>query len=49
MIALIEAHGFAFVAKCEVNANREDPADHPDGVWMLPPNFAASPMPTSRG
>jgi predicted methyltransferase len=39
VIAMIEAHGFEFVAKSEVNANRKDPADHPDGVWMLPPNY----------
>jgi predicted methyltransferase len=39
VIALIEAHGFALVAKSELNANKKDPADHADGVWMLPPNY----------
>jgi len=39
VIALVEAHGFTFVAKSEINANRKDPANHKDGVWMLPPNF----------
>lgn len=39
VIALVEAHGFTFVAKSEINANRKDPADHKDGVWTLPPNF----------
>ncbi|MFM5907256.1 MAG: class I SAM-dependent methyltransferase [Novosphingobium sp.] len=39
VIALVEAHGFTFVGKSEVNANKKDPANHKDGVWMLPPNF----------
>jgi predicted methyltransferase len=39
VIALIEAHGFELVAKSEVNANPADPADHPGGVWSLPPNL----------
>ncbi len=39
VIALIEAHGFALVGKSEVNANPNDPANHPDGVWTLPPNY----------
>jgi predicted methyltransferase len=39
VIALIEAHGFDLVAKSEINANKKDPANHPDGVWMLPPNY----------
>lgn len=37
VIALIEAHGFELVGKSEVNANRKDRADHPKGVWELPP------------
>lgn len=39
VIALVEAQGFDFVAKSEVNANPADPADHAVGVWALPPNF----------
>jgi predicted methyltransferase len=39
VIALVEAHGFTFVGKSEINANKKDPADHKEGVWMLPPNF----------
>lgn len=27
------------VASSEVNANRKDTADHPAGVWTLPPTF----------
>lgn len=36
-IGLIEAHGFELVAKSEINANPRDPANHPGGVWTLPP------------
>lgn len=39
VIALVEAHGFTFVGKNEINANKKDPANHKDGVWVLPPNF----------
>ena len=35
--------GFAFVASSEVNANPEDPKDHPFGVWTLPPESRTSP------
>ena len=37
VIEMAEAAGFEFVAKSEVNANYLDTADHPDGVWSLPP------------
>ncbi len=39
VIALVEAHGFALVGRSEINANPRDPANHPAGVWMLPPNL----------
>ncbi len=39
VVALIEANGFELVAQSEINANPKDPADHPGGVWTLPPNF----------
>jgi predicted methyltransferase len=39
VIGLVEAYGFEFVAKSEINANRRDPADHANGVWVLPPGF----------
>jgi len=29
--------GFEFVASSEINANPRDTADHPMGVWTLPP------------
>ncbi|MFN3608685.1 MAG: class I SAM-dependent methyltransferase [Hyphomonas sp.] len=41
---LATAAGFEFVEASEINANPADTADHPFGVWTLPPNSA-----TSRG
>ncbi|BDX00734.1 class I SAM-dependent methyltransferase [Maricaulis maris] len=37
VIALAEEAGFEFVGASEVNANPADTADHPFGVWTLPP------------
>jgi len=31
--------GFRFVASSEINANPKDTADHPSGVWTLPPSL----------
>ena len=31
--------GFVFEESSEINANPKDNADHPLGVWMLPPNL----------
>lgn len=39
MIALMQAHGFDLAASSEMNANRKDSADYPDGVWVLPPTY----------
>lgn len=36
--ALAIAAGFEFASSSEVNANASDTADHPFGVWTLPPN-----------
>ena len=36
--ALAIAAGFEFAGSSEVNANTSDTADHPFGVWTLPPN-----------
>ena len=38
-IDLFEKAGFVFEAKSEVNANPDDTADHPMGVWSLPPSL----------
>lgn len=39
VIGLVEAHGFELVGASEINANAADPADHPEGVWELPPGL----------
>lgn len=40
-IRTIEAVGFKLVARSEVNANPKDTKDYEQGVWTLPPGFAA--------
>jgi len=37
VIALAEEAGFEFIGASEINANPADTADHPLGVWTLPP------------
>jgi len=39
VIALAEKAGFKLVAKSDINANERDSADHPAGVWSLPPTL----------
>jgi predicted methyltransferase len=39
VIAMVEAQGFTFVARSEINANPRDPANHEDGVWALLPSL----------
>ena len=41
VIQLAERAGFKFEESSEINANPKDTADHPLGVWMLPPNMRA--------
>ena len=36
---LAEKAGFQFVEASEINANPKDTADHPEGVWTLPPSL----------
>jgi predicted methyltransferase len=38
-IEMIERAGFELIGKSEVNANPKDTADHPEGVWTLPPTL----------
>lgn len=38
-IALAEAAGFRLLERSEINANPRDTADHPAGVWSLPPSL----------
>lgn len=39
VVRLAEAAGFRLDAASEVNANPRDTADHPGGVWALPPTY----------
>lgn len=39
VIALAQRAGFVFEAASEINANPKDSADHPEGVWTLPPTL----------
>jgi predicted methyltransferase len=43
VIEKIEAAGFSFAGKSEINANPWDTKDYPNGVWSLPPSFQAGP------
>ena len=42
VIALAEQAGFVFEASSSVNDNPTDTADHPFGVWTLPPSARSS-------
>jgi len=39
VIQLAESAGFKLLARSEINANPKDNADHPKGVWTLPPTL----------
>ena len=39
IVSRAEANGFRLVDSSEVNANPADTADHPNGVWTLPPSL----------
>ena len=40
LISRVEEVGFNLEARSEINANARDTANHPKGVWSLPPSFA---------
>ena len=40
VIAMAQSVGFKLVGRSEANANPRDNADHPNGVWALPPTYA---------
>jgi predicted methyltransferase len=40
LIAQVEAAGFKLAGKSEINANKKDTKDYPEGVWALPPSYA---------
>ncbi len=46
VVQLAQNAGFVLEQSSEINANPKDNADHPLGVWMLPPNLRA-PQPGS--
>lgn len=39
VVAQAEANGFRLAESSDINANPNDTADHPDGVWNLPPSL----------
>lgn len=39
VIAMAQSVGFQLAEKSEINANPKDTADHPNGVWALPPTL----------
>ncbi len=43
VVAMAESHGFRLVEASEINANPADSADHPQGVWSLPPSLRQVP------
>ena len=43
VIEIAERAGFRLAEKSELNANPKDDADHPNGVWTLPPSLRTPP------
>ena len=39
LVALAQKAGFKPIGESEINANPKDTADHPEGVWSLPPTL----------
>ena len=39
VIKFMEINGFDFVARSQANANPKDAANHPEGVWEMPPTL----------
>lgn len=48
VIGLAQKAGFELEAKSEANANPKDSADHPNGVWTLPPSNNHAPADDAR-
>ncbi len=44
VIRLAADAGFELIDRSQVNANARDTADHPFGVWTLPPTLRSSPL-----
>jgi predicted methyltransferase len=39
VIKMVEQAGFRLLESSEINANKRDTKDHPNGVWSLPPTL----------
>ena len=39
VIKMAKQAGFVLESQSEINANSKDTADHPKGVWTLPPSY----------
>ena len=39
VVSALESEGFRLAESSEINANPDDTADHPEGVWNLPPSL----------
>jgi|SRR6056297_1401026 len=39
IVGMAESHGFRLAEASDINANPADTADHPSGVWSLPPSL----------
>ena len=39
VVGVLESEGFRLAEASEINANPDDTADHPNGVWNLPPSL----------
>src|SRR5699024_11594173 len=39
VVGVVESEGFVLDEASEINANPADSADHPNGVWTLPPSL----------
>lgn len=48
VIALANKAGFELAGRSEINANPKDSKDHPQGVWMLPPNLSGGEQDRAR-
>lgn len=48
VLGLAQQAGFVLEARSEINANPKDTADHPNGVWTLPPTRRHDPADAAR-
>ena len=48
VLSVAQSVGFKLLDQSEINANPKDTADHPNGVWALPPTYANKDKDRSR-